>query len=111
MKKFLMLLATTACLATAACQPTAPLANPNPGGTSTPTGGTGSTSGTASLATKAQFIAYMNCLKNNPSVDAEARTAIDLQINAVNQIPEAQWAYISAGFSTFVQTYAKFAGC
>jgi uncharacterized protein YceK len=94
---------------------------PTPGTNSNGTSGTGTGSNGAvtvgadgSFATKADFVAFLNCLKEKPTVDAEAKAAINLQITAVGMIPDAQWAMIGAQYGAFAKAYlemAKAAGC
>ncbi|MFN8577808.1 MAG: hypothetical protein U0354_13220 [Candidatus Sericytochromatia bacterium] len=86
--------------------------NNTSGGTTT--GGAVTVGANGSFATKADFIAFLNCLKDKPGVDAEAKNAISLQITAVGLIPDAQWAMIGAQYGAFAKTYleiAKSAGC
>ena len=104
MKKFLMLVAIASSLTLTACPApgTSPSASPSP---STNTG-TGATV-TGRFTTKAEFIAWLNCLKTQASVDAQAKSAIDLQISAVNLVPDANWAQLGVAYGSFFDTYSK----
>ncbi len=98
-----MMLSLSACPAPSGT--TNPSTSPSTGATASPvTGGTLS----GRLATKAQFIAFLNCLKTQANIDVEAKSAIDLQIQAVNLIPDIAWVQASAGFGEFLNTYAKY---
>lgn len=66
------------------------------------------------FATKAQFIAFLNCLKSSASVDASVKGLIDMQISAVSMIPDSSWAMSAAASTEFAKAYmeiAKTNGC
>ena len=97
---------------------------PSPNSNGTTTGGTGGTTtgGTGaiavgangSFASKADFIAFANCLKSKPDVDAQAKASLDSFILAVTAIPDAQWALIGTQATAGVKAYleiAKASGC
>lgn len=110
MKKFLMLLAATTCLSLAACQtPAGTNPTANPSGSASPATGSGGVSN--ALSTKAQFVAFLNCVKSNPSLTAEGKAAIDQEILALNSINDAQWAYVSASLSTYINLYSQYYKC
>ena len=83
--------------------------NPSPGAIGTPNSGT-NTGVNGSFTTKQNYIAFLNCIKGRPEVDAQAKAAIDLQISSLNFISDAQWATVGAQFTTFSQAYTA-AGC
>ena len=108
MKKILLNLAmsTFVVLSVAACGTPNTANGTNPSSSASPGTSTG-TNGGNSLATKASFIAYLNCVKvKSPSASA----AIDLYINNLNLINDAQWAAVSASYESFGKAYAAL-GC
>lgn len=107
MKKIVLSLAMM--LTLSACP--SPNSNGTSGGT---TGGAVTVGADGSFASKADFIAFLNCIKEKPDVDAEGKTAINLQISVINLIPDAQWAVAGAQYGSFAKTYldiAKKTGC
>lgn len=104
MKKIILSLATIFALsACTAPTGTNPSASPS---SSTGTGNNGTLSGR--IATKAEFVSFLNCLKNQPDVDAQAKSAIDLQIQAVAIIPDYAWAQAGAAYGSFLDSYSKY---
>lgn len=86
--------------------------NNTSGGTTT--GGAVTVGANGSFASKADFIAFANCLKSKPEVDAQAKLGLDSFIAAVTSIPDAQWALIGAQTTAAAKVYldiAKQSGC
>jgi hypothetical protein len=56
------------------------------------------------MASKATYIAFLNCAKGKSEISADAKAAIDTQIAALNLVPDSTWAVISAQYSAALQT-------
>lgn len=114
MSKFMMLGSALLALSLMACGPnpagsgTTPGTGANTGtttGTGSNTGSGSSATGTASImASKATYIAFLNCAKSKSELSADAKAAIDTQIAALNLVPDSTWATISANYSASLQT-------
>lgn len=76
--------------------------------------GTPTVDANGKFATKADYIAFLNCLKSSASVDAQIKSIIDLQISAIAMVPDSAWAVSAEGSAAFAKTYlelAKTNGC
>ncbi|PIQ28545.1 hypothetical protein COW36_12775 [bacterium (Candidatus Blackallbacteria) CG17_big_fil_post_rev_8_21_14_2_50_48_46] len=110
----LMILLSSALLALSltACGPT-PASSGTPTGSGSQTGtGTGSGTGTGTgttgsiahiMASKQNYIAFLNCLKGKQTTE-EGKKNIDQQITAISQVPDASWAIISSTYASFVSS-------
>lgn len=60
------------------------------------------------IASKQAYIAFLICAKNRMTTDIQ-KSAVNLQINTVEAIPEADWAGVSASVTAktqaWIQTY------
>lgn len=93
-----------AALTLTACGPN-PAASTNANGTN----GSGSTAtGSASVTTTKQaYINFLNCAKNQSAATPEQKTLIDIQINAVNNIPDSTWANVSTAMAANADVWIK----
>ncbi|MGV3525162.1 MAG: hypothetical protein ACO1RX_13105 [Candidatus Sericytochromatia bacterium] len=94
-----------AALTLTACGPN-PAAGTNPNGSNTASGNT-ATGSASVIATKQAYINFLNCAKNQSAATPEQKTLIDIQINAVNNIPDSTWANVSTAMSANADVWIK----
>lgn len=105
MRKFLTVCVSMLLLT--ACGPT-PNAGTTGNGTNTGTGGNASATANAT-ASKSAYIAALTCIKNK-TADASQKNLIDIQIAAVNAVPESSWAAMSASVTAQYNVWLQAVG-